>query len=1201
MNLNAFYTGVRYYHALPLILRVMRITAFLILAVIMQVSASTYGQRVTLAEKNTPLRIIFKKIKEQTGYNILFEDRALAGKKGINIQLKNVTLADAMERILENQDLDYNISDQIVVIKAKEPSFLDGLIARFQRIDVRGRILDQQKNPMVGATIKVKGTNQSVVADEKGQFSLRNVDEKAVLVIAYIGYATQEINVSNNLGDIIMLVSDNKLEEVNVMVSTGYQSLPKERATGAFGSVSRATLDHRPVSNLSSALQGMVAGMQAKEKEDGSVDFLIRGNSSLYAEARPLIVVDGFPISGSDFSDINPNDIESITVLKDAAAASIWGARSANGVIVVVTKKLKGASKLSVEGSAFSRIAGKPDLNQLLTTANSADHVAYERKAFDNKWEFNPITNSFFDVFKPLTLAQELMYANKYEKISLADMNAALDRLSTIDNRQQIKDLLLQKAILNQYNVNIQTGTERAKTYASVMYEKNNSGYVKSGYDRFNLNFNNDFKITRYLNFNLSANLQYRTQETSGATVAELQELSPYEVLMNADGSYGVNLKGYNRDQLSQMPLNKFNYSDVSYNLLREVRGRSRKNDILSSRVQTGLNLTILKGLTFDTRFQYERSKTNYEEIYDENTFYVRDLSTMMTDYNYNTKVVVKSYIPKGGILKGKASTRSNGQPYDVSTADLESFLVRNQFNYDKLIAQKHQISAIAGMEISKYTTSSKANPYVYGYAPDKLQATTPPYGYGSAVDPILDFTGGAFYSAIPGGNTIFDWVRNKYVSFYGNASYTYDNKYTLSGSIRSDASNFITDNPKLRWSPLWSVGAKWNVMNEDFMPKSGIFNRLELRLTYGKNGNVEGSTSTKALLSVGTSPNATTGTIIATVADNGNPSLRWEKTASTNLGIDFAMFGHKLFGSIDLYNKKGKDITGSIALAAATGTTQQKFNNAEITNRGIELSLGTNLTIPNTKIGYSTSLNYAYNYNNVDNLYKPTFLPYQLLENVFVEGRPVNPIYSYTYMGMKDGVPQAAGPNGSLQSFNDLTFYNTGNGLQFLNYEGTGTPPHTLGWTNNIRVQNFNLTAIFIGKMGGVYRNPGFNYATAVVGSRKTQVNRFVSDVLAGDPNVPGFANLNETMLYRWDRYSSYLNTLIESSSYIECKELTLEYNLPRKLAEQIKVNNVKFFAQTRDVGLVWRANSKGYNPDWLPGTNRPAQTYTFGINLQF
>lgn len=1180
----------------------MQLTTAILIASFMQVSAAGFAQRINISKRNLSLERALNEIRKQSKYDLYYDGKIMPKNKSLDISLNNASVDVALQTVLKDFALTYKIDGRSIVIKQKEGgTMLDQIIAPFQRMDVRGRILDPQKRPLTGATVTVKGTNQSTVTDEMGQFLFRNVDEKAVLVVAYIGYTTREINVSNNMGDIVLLLSDNKLEDVNVTVSTGYQNLPKERATGAFGSVSRATLDHRPVSNISSALQGMVAGMQAKEKEDGSVDFLIRGNSSLYAEARPLVVVDGFPISGSDFSDINPNDIETITVLKDAAAASIWGARSANGVIVIVTKKLKGASKLSVEGSAFSRIAGRPNLNQLLTTANSADHVAYERKAFENKWELNPPTNSFFDIFSPLTLAQELMYANKAGKLSLTDMNAGLDRLSTIDNRQQIKDQLLQKAILSQYNVNIQAGTERSKTYASVMYEKNKTGYIKSGYDRFNLNFNNDFQITKYLNFNLSANLQYKKQETSGATVAELNELSPYEVLLNPDGSYGVNLKTYNREQLSQMPLDKFTFSDASYNLLREVRGRSRKNDVLSSRIQAGLNLTILKGLTFDTKFQYERSKTNYEEIYDENTFFVRDLATMMTNYDYNTKTVIRSYIPKGGILKGRDFARSNGTSYSLNNVDLESYLWRNQFNYDKLIADKHQLSAIAGMEISNYTTSSVGNPYVYGYYGDKLQSTTPPYGYGSSVDPITDFTGGVFYSAVPGGNATFDWLRNKYVSFYGNASYTYNSKYTLSGSARSDASNFITDNPKLRWSPLWSVGAKWNVMKEDFMAKNGLFNRLELRLTYGKNGNVEGSTSTKALLSVGTSPSPTTGTIIASIADNGNPSLRWEKTASTNLGIDFALFGHKLFGSIDLYNKLGKDITGNIALAAATGTTLQKFNNAEITNRGIELSLGTNLTIPNTKIGYSTSLNYAYNNNKVTSLYNPTAVPYQLLgANVFVEGRPVNPIYTYTYMGMKDGVPQVAGPNGSLQSFNDYTFYNTGNGLNFLNYEGTGTPPHTLGWTNNIRVHDFNFTAIFIGKMGGVYRNPTFAYGT-VIGSAKAHVNRFVNDVLAGNPDLPEFAKPSETQLYRWDSYSKVLNTLIESSSYIECKELTLEYNLPSKIAERMKVNRVKLFAQTRDVGLVWQANSKGYNPDWLPGTNRPAQTYTFGINLQF
>jgi len=524
---------------------------------------------------------------------------------------------------------------------------------------------------------------------------------------------------------------------------------------------------------------------------------------------------------------------------------------------------------------------------------------------------------------------------------------------------------------------------------------------------------------------------------------------------------------------------------------------------------------------------------------------------------------------------------------------------VRNQVNFDRTLGSKHSISAIAGMEISQSTLNSRINPYAYGYSEDKLQAAVPLYGYGSSVDQFTDFEGNSGVT-VPGGNTTFGWNRNKFVSFYGNASYTYNNKYTLSGSIRSDASNFITDDPKLRWSPLWSVGAKWNLKNEAFMDNMKAVNRLELRLTYGKNGNMENSTSTKALLNVGTSLNSSTGTITATIADNGNPFLRWEKTTSTNLGVDFALFNNKLFGTIDLYNKKGNGIIGTIALPAATGTTSQKFNNAGITNRGIEITLGTNVDIPNTPVHYTTSFNYAYNYNNINSLYNPSLYVYQMIGGAFVEGRPVNSIYSFEYRGMKDGVPQVAGPNGTLISFNDLAPYNRGLGLPFLKYEGTSTPPHTLGWVNNIRVKNFGLTAVFVGTLGGVYRNPVFDYA-ATVGSGKIFVNKYISEVLAGNPDLPGFALPNETSTYRWDRYAPNLSSLIESSSYIECKELTLEYTLSKRITKALNINNIRVFAQTRDLGMIWHANSKGYNPDWLPGTDRPQQSYTFGVNLQF
>lgn len=1175
---------------------IMKLTTILLTVACLQVTAASYSQQVSLSEKNAPLKNVLLKIREQSKYQILFNDNWLLKAKPVNIEINKASIEEVMERSLEGQPFDYLISDKTILITPKEVTLFDRLINYIRTSEITGKVFDEKGLPMPGVSIKAKRGGKVAITDKDGAYRI-TVEDNDLLIFSYIGYSITELPVKDKkVINVTMEPNPAQLEQVMV---TGYQTISRERATGSFTQIGREVLNNRPVSNLSTALQGMVAGMQSKEKADGSVDFLIRGNTSLYADKSPLIVVDGFPISFSDFSDINPNDVETVTVLKDAAAASIWGARAANGVIVIVTKKLKGTSKLKVEGHVFTRISNKLNLDQALTQANSADQVAYERKAFENNWTFFPYSGSFGDISNSLTLAQELLYANKNGKLSTTDMNAGLDRLSKINNRSQIKDLLLQNAVLNQYNVNLQAGTEKSKSYASILYEKNKGNFVKNKYDRFNLNFNNNYQLASFLNFNLSANFQYKRTEFSGATIDEIQNLSPYEMLLNPDGSYGTNLNTYNREQLTLIPSSKFPYADWSYNLLQEVNGRTETNQNLSARIQTGLNVKIAKGLTFDTKFQYERAKVDYKEYYDESTFYVRGLVNSMTGYNDNTKTVGKSYIPKGGILKGLTLFNSDGTTTDAPNTDLESFLVRNQFNFDKTIGSKHSISAIAGMEISQSTLNTIVNPYAYGYSADKLQATVPPYGYGSSLDQFTDFEGNSGVT-ISGGNTVFGWKRNKFVSFYGNAAYTYDNKYSLSGSIRSDASNFITDDPKLRWSPLWSVGAKWNLKNEDFMNNMRSVNRLELRLTYGKNGNVESSTSTKALLNVGTSLNSSTGTITATIADNGNPYLRWEKTTSTNLGLDFALFGNKFFGTIDLYNKKGEGIIGVVALPAATGTTSQKFNNAGIINRGIEITLGTNVQIPNTPVRYSTSINYAYNYNNINSLYNPSLYVYQMIIGTFVEGRPVNAIYAFDYKGMKDGVPQVAGPNGTLISFNDLAPYNRGLGLPFLQYQGTSTPPHTLGWVNNIKVKDFSLTAVFIGTMGGVYRNPVFNYE-ATVGSGKTFINKYVEEVFAGNSNLPGFALPNETSIYRWGRYAPNLSSLIECSSYIECKELTLDYNLPKRLIKTLHVNNIKVFAQTRDLGMVWYANSKGYNPDWLPGTDRPQQSYTFGINLQF
>jgi TonB-linked SusC/RagA family outer membrane protein len=1174
-------------------LRIMKLTFILLTAACLQVSATGDAQKVTLSLKDASMEKVFREIEKQTGYGFLYTKKMLRDLPKVSIQVNNVPVPEVLDECLRGQSLEYSIEDQTIVINVRRPVAEDFPVPEAPLpIDVSGRLVNDKGEPVEGVSVQVKGTKTGTTSDERGYFYLRGVSSNSTLVFSGVNVETYEISLDgrNSLGSITLKTKLVAEKDMVITASTGYQTISKERATGSYDVVGQDILSKRPVSNISTALQGVVAGLQAKENLDGSMEFLIRGTSSLYAGKSPLVVVDGFPIIGSDFSNLNPNDVESVTVLKDAAAASIWGARAANGVIVITTKRPRtGRDKMTVEVNAFTRVSEMIDLDQVMSQANTADFIRYEKLAWDRQIIFgNVYAPSFSNIGSPLTLAQEYILKNKYGQITTAQMNAGLDSLSHINNRQQLNDLLLQRGILHQASVTLSSATEKSKTYGSLLFETKKDGFVDKGYDRYLMNFNNQFQATRFLQIVFGANVQYRKTTTSGPDVNEIQNISPYETLLNPDGSFSVNLNSWNRAEQAQLPLSKFPFNAWSYNLLQDVKGRVRDNEQLSARVNAGINIKIIKGLDFDSKIQYERIKTDFSDYESDQTFYVRNLVNTQVEYNNATKTVGLQYIPKGGILK-------------TNNSNLESYVFRNQLNFNRFIGKRFNVAAIAGSEISRYLTESTTNPWVYGYFPERNQSTVPPYGYGSSVDLFKNFTGASSPTTLQGGNTVFGWGVDKYVSFYGNGSVTLDSKYTLSGSARSDASNYITDDPKLRWSPLWSVGGMWNISREDFMKSVKFVDHLSLRLTYGKNGNTEKSTSTKPLLSVSTSPSANTGTITATIADNGNPYLSWEKTTTTNFGIDFDLFKGKLFGKVDLYNKQGRDIVGTVLLPAVTGTTSQRFNNAAITNKGVELELGSNFRITN-KIGYNTSLTYAYNNNEIKDLYFPSYLAFQLVDptTAFVQGKSIGAIYSYTYLGMKDSVPYVAGPKGVPYSMNAVQLHNTGLGLDFLNYEGTNIPPHTLGWVNNFNAYGFNLMFVIVGKFGGVYRNPVFNYPTWV-GNNKTNVSSFVSDVFNGDPNIPGFPKYQETQFYLWDRYAPNLQGLVESSSFVELKEIDLEYNFSNSIIQKLQLNNLRLFAQVRDLGMLWHANSKGYNPEWLPGTQRPVTSYTFGLNVKF
>ena len=1143
---------------------------------------------------NTPLKTILKEITNKTGYTFVYSDALKAVDEKVTFRLdgKLDPIAPVLTRLFEGKGISFKIEGKQILLT---PTSIDpdAKSTRKRTFRLNGIIRDSQNEPLPGVDIVNETGNTHGSTNVSGVYSIE-VSPGDELTINFLGMKTQSYTVGNsNVKDFFL---EEDIENLEGTVVTGYQTISRERATGAFDVIDNKLLEKRPVLDLSTALQGTMAGMRATENADGSVSFLFRGAGTLNGSTSPLIVVDGFPVSSNDFSEINPNDVESVTLLKDAAAASIWGARAGNGVIVVTTKRMKSIDKFTVDVNAFTRVSALTDLDQVLDVPSSEDEIRYVRLCLEKDLFDGVVQPNWSGMTRSMTFADHYIHQYKLGNITRERMDQALDSLARIDNRDQLREYLLQHQVVNQINVNISGQTRGLKTYNTLQYENGKGNVIKNGYQKYVMNFNNEINAGKAVKITLGAYLQYRDNETSGPSFSEMENFSRYVTLLNPDGSYTqqpqsgkyfaavANLKG----------LENFPYPDWTYNLLQEVRGRERTNSTLSARLQASLNVKLFKGVDFDIRGQMEKSLYQSKSYYSPETYYVRNNANNYVKYNRNTGEVTAQYVPLGGLM-------------DQGKSVMNSYVVRGQLNVNRSLAKDLDFAGVLGSEISVYENNSTTYPRVYGYDPETNSTVYPPYGTGAGNYETAVTTYRGYSSMLSNSDYYFGWSKDKYVSFYSNMSLTYKRKYTLSGNARSDASNFVTSDPAKRWSPMWSVGGLWRISQEDFVKDNASFiDNLALRVTHGRSGNAVKS-SMQPLLYRSYSPSWATHTFYYSISDYGNPSLTWEKVVTTNVGIDFGFGDGLLFGKVDFYNRHSKDLSAEVTLSGAHGVEgtlfpSQTFNNSEILNRGVEIELQS--TVKAGDFTWSPMITYAYNWNKVIDLYWENLMvsnlqgfSYSSYGKTEVEGYPVNPIFSHTYLGMnpEDGLPYIKGPDGEPVS---LRMGYSGP-ITDLNYEGTGIPPHTLGFMNNFSFHGFNLFVVMVGEFGGVYRNPTFNYPTLFGNyTNAMRPNRFVKYVLDGDLRYPGMPPYQSD--FEYEGYE-LLNTLVESSSFVELKEINLQYTLPKSWVRTLRMENLRIYAQARNLGTLWVANSYGYHPQWLPGTNRPRPTFTFGINAKF
>ncbi|HWW40704.1 SusC/RagA family TonB-linked outer membrane protein [Pedobacter sp.] len=1120
---------------------IMRInlTALLFVFGLLQVvGAPTFAQKLTLKENSVTLEKVFREIRKQTGYDVLISTTKIQNSKKVSADFKNTPLEEVLKKVLDPKIFSFTIENKTVVIKQKNPSFLDKVSNLFFSVKVEGQVVDSASGKPIGrVTIFVKGRKDIFITGEDGRFKFNNIPSDAVLYFSCVGYKVQEVGAADC--SLVKLTSSIQVLQ-NVVVSTGYQKLPRERAAGSFGFVKQADLDKRSNLNILTYLEGQVPGLLTDA--DGKIT--IRGQSTLAFSSNkdPLIVLDGFPIE-RPVESINPNDVESITVLKDASAASIWGVRAANGVIVIQTKRGQSSKKpLDINFSSTFSVSPAADLTKL-PYASSSSFIEFEKFKVDNKL-------TLFTTGLPRAAISPVVdtYLNNPSGAS-----QIVEPLKNINSYKEFQDLFMSPATRQQYALSLAGKGEKTTHRASFSYDKIGSQFKGNNTQRFVTDLFQTVTLLPKLRGQIGVNYVMTNEKDNGMAYTDLKNLLPYQRILDSNGGYVPQPQTFYQADKDAYVKAGYPYN-WNYNLMQEFNNKDnaiRTNDV---NVSAGLDYQIMKGLMAMAGYQYEYGNSVTKDIYNEETYLVRNT------VNYSTSIrngVLTSGIPKGGIYK----------EYNSS---FYSQTFRGLLKYDGDFSDsKHVISAIAGMEVRELGNKA-SNQTKYGYNAQSLQYARVNYN--------------TMYTDVRGSQnliqdeSIFQDDLNRFVSTYTNVGYTYKEKYTLNGSARLDKTNLFGSSDQYRNVWLWSAGASWQLHKERLFQNS-IFNSLILRATYGINGNINKSTSPFLIANVATDQQ--TNQPYAYVSNPSNPLLRWEKTKVTNLGIDFTMMSGRLRGSLEYYKKASSDLLGDATVNGTYGFNSAFINYASMKNTGVDVSISGQII--NRDFKWTATLNYSYNKNEVTKVDFPQKTVGSYLAGTPQAGLPLNYVYSYQWAGLSaSGTPQVYNEKGQA------TGYKTemANPLA-LTYQGTTVPPHYGALINEFSYKNFSLLTNFTYKMGHKFRVPVIQYSTAYGGSSQISSDWDNRWRKAGDEaitNIPAApATLSGLNIY--DQYTQYADINVETSSIIRFRELLINYKLPVKFIHAYPSSVFTIGVQIRNLA-AYKFNKAGLDPEYLTST---------------
>lgn len=1184
-------------------LRFMRLLMFFMVAGCLQVAARGLGQSITLREKNASLEKVLQSVKQQSGYVFFYNYRILEKSKPVTVNVAGVSLTDALNACFKDQPLTYSIEGRLVTVKLK-PNSGDIIeqVAVSPRTGVYGYVRDSAGRPLPDITVTIRGKGRSVRTNKEGRFSIQ-ADPGDVLVFSSVSYVPRQITITTDDSEIAIRLDPriDKLDQVEV-IPTGYQFLKRAQMVGSTNTIKASELNFNGVNTLEQALQGKLPGV-AITNESGMVGVRqktrVRGTSTLFGNQDPIWVVDGiiqqdplpFKASsidalggisrdnydyvrdfvGNAISWLNPQDIDDITVLKDAAATAIYGVRAGNGVIVINTKKGR-SGPATINYSVNTSISEKVTYDRL-NLMNSKERVAVSKEIFDR----GLISASNYNT--------SIGYAGAlndylFKRIDYDEFNRRVKEAETVNT--DWFDILFRAPVSINHSLSVSGGSANTRYYASLGYSDVKGTAIGNNTKGYTGNISINSRLTNKLNMAIRLSASQRRN----------------------DGFFRLNPYGYASFISRVIPAfdaegNRFFYANTlansagyNFNMLDELDNTGAYSKTLMANTGIELNYNLFKNVTIQTLLSYSVTNTAGVSYSTEKSNYIDSLrgfeygTAKITDAAY-----INSKLPVGG-------------EYNQDNNQSTSMNWRNSISWAKMFNNKHALTVMMGEEINS-TRYNGLSETIYGWLRDRgntFAAVPLTYTPSNTANPLLQMP-----------HVLRDNVVNN-MGMYATAGYTYDNRYVLNMSIRSDASNRFGQDTREKFNPVWAGGVRWNIANEKWFDRTAWLSELSMRASFGYQRNLASNFSPELIAKIPTGAavyivDQFTGEYLLAISNLPYADLRWEKNTTINVGLTMGLFKNKVQATVEYYQKRGRDMITYMVVPQEYGIDNMPVNGGSINNHGIDV--GASFVPVRTKnFTWSMNMTLSKNFNQIEKTGTAQSLTWKTAVSgqLYRQGYPVSGFWAFDYQGIDqaNGYPVINyAPKAGSDSLNDPTAY--------MKYMGKLDPDFNTNLGMNFRYKMFTLSTSFYVQVGGKrFRTPAYKLTTYLP-SEFENLSRELLDrwtpgktdaVFPGlpDKNVGnGLLLPNGKTFTNWYEMYNFSSARVADASTLRCNNINISYSLPAKLVAKMRLKNAGVGAGVTAPFAIVSRDFKGVDAEVASGSQPRTRNYTLTLNASF